>query len=144
MSGHNRRDSTGRCAGPFKRAPVSPDKERHMVEVEEAFKAVVDDFVNSAESEDQLSLFLLIATAAWNLSLRDEEDRRKYLTIFIERFNCPSYTWKGERFQTRDTVLELCDRKVKMYPELRHVIRSLDVEGAKHGLAYSIVSEAVE
>jgi len=31
-----------------------------------------------------------------------------------------------------------------MYPELRHVIRSLDVEGAKHGLAYSIVSEAVE
>jgi len=115
-----------------------------MEGIEKAFEAVVGDFVNSAETEEQLTLFSLIATAAWNVSLRAVEEREDLIRIFIERFNCPSFTWKGKTIETRGRILALCDRKVSIYPELKHVIKSLDVEGCEDGLRYSIVSEAVE
>ncbi len=38
------------------------------MDISTAFKEVVDDFVSSAETEEQFSLFPMIAVAAWNLS----------------------------------------------------------------------------
>lgn len=115
-----------------------------MVEVANAFKIVVDDFVNSAETEDQLGLFVAIATAAWNVSLRSDKERADLIQIFIDRFNCPEFTWKGKVIQTREKILELCDRKAKMYPEYKHMIKNIEVESAEDGLRYSVVSELLE
>ena len=114
-----------------------------MVEIGKAFKAVANDFLNSAQTEEQMTLFTLIATTAWNISLQAERERFDSIRVFIERFRCPSFTCKGKTISTRDKILELCDQKVRMYPELKDVIRSLDVEGSEYGLIYSVVSETV-
>jgi len=117
--------------------------EQNMVEIGKAFEAVANDFLNSAQTEEQLTLFILIATAAWNISLQAEGERLDSIRVFIERFRCPLFTCKGKTISTRDKIFELCDQKVRMYPELKHVIRSLDVESSEDGLIYSVVSEAV-
>lgn len=115
-----------------------------MAEIEKAFVAVADDFVNSAETEEQLSLFIMIAVAAWNVSVRAGKEREDFMRVFIERFNCPSFTWRGKTIQTREKILELCDRKLEVYPDLKRLITSLDVEDCEDGLKYSVTSKAVE
>jgi hypothetical protein len=94
-----------------------------------SFKEVVDDFVSSAETEEQLKIFPMIGVAARNLSNRTDAQREELIQIFIERFNCPTFTWHNTVIQTREKILELCGRKLRMYLELKQRIISLDVEG---------------
>ena len=81
-----------------------------MVEIGKAFKAVANDFLNSAQTEEQLTLFILVVTAASNISLQAEGERLDSIRVFIERFRCPSFTCKGKTISTRNKVLELCDQ----------------------------------
>jgi hypothetical protein len=111
-----------------------------LLDISLAFKEVVDDFVSSAETEEQFQLFPTIGVAAWNLSSRTEDQREELIQVFIERFNCPTFTWNNTVIQTREKILELCGRKLQMYPELKHRIINLDVEGMEDGLKYDVVS----
>ena len=106
-------------------------------------KDVVNDFVDSPETEEQLSLFLLIAIAGWNVSLHPEKDRAKFIGTFVERFNCPTFSHKGKPIDTTQKILELCDRKQNMYPELKFLVRELDVEDCRDGLKYFVISREV-
>jgi len=110
-----------------------------MDQVEQAFRDVMDEFLDSAQTEEQLSLFTLISTMGWNLSIHPEEEWPGMLRTFIERFGCPSYTVGGETLDTRQKVLELCRRKMTMCPDIRHVIRELEVEDHRDGLKYSVL-----
>lgn len=111
-----------------------------MVDISLAFKEVVDDFVSSAETEEQLQLFPMIGVAAWNLSSHPEDQREELIQVFIDRFNCPTFIWNSIFIKTREKILELCSRKLRMYPELKQRIISLDVEGMEDGLKYAVVS----
>ena len=111
-----------------------------MVDISLAFKEVVDDFVSSAETEEQLQLFPMIGVAAWNLSSHSDDQREELIQVFIDRFNCPTFIWNGIFIKTREKILELCSRKLRMYPELKQRIISLDVEGMEDGLKYAVVS----
>ncbi len=110
-----------------------------MRRVEQAFRDVMDEFLGSAQTEEQLSLFTLISTLGWNLSIRPEEEWPGMLRTLIDRFDCPSYAIGGETVDTRQKVLELCRRKMTMYPDMRHVIRELDIVDDKDGLKYSVL-----
>ena len=114
------------------------------MDISTAFKEVVDDFVSSAETEEQVSLFPMIAVAAWNLSYCSENQRAKRIKDFIDRFNCPTFTWESTVVQTKEKILELCKRKLRMYPELKQQIISLDIEGLEDGLKYTLVSKPIE
>jgi hypothetical protein len=111
-----------------------------LLDISLAFKEVVDDFVSSAETEEQFQLFPMIGVAAWNLSSRTEDQRDELIQVFIERFNCPTFIWNSTLIRTREKILELCSRKLRMYPELKQRIISLDVEGMEDGLKYDVVS----
>jgi hypothetical protein len=115
-------------------------RNQDMVDISIAFKEVVDDFVSSAETEEQLKIFPMIGVAAWNLSNRTDAQREELIQVFIERFNCPKFIWNNTVIQTREKILELCSRKLRMYPELKQRIISLDVEGMEDGLKYDVVS----
>ncbi len=99
----------------------------------------MDEFLDSAQTEEQLSLFALICTTGWNLSIHPKEEWPGMLRTFIERFDCPSYTIGGEAVDTQQKVLELCRRKMTMYPDMRHIIRELDIVDDKDGLKYSVL-----
>jgi len=114
------------------------------MDISSAFKEVVDDFVSSAETEEQFSLFPMIGVAAWNLSYCTENQRAERIKVFIDRFNCPTFTWKSTVVQTKEKILELCNRKLRMYPELKQRIISIDIEGLEDGLKYNIVSKPIE
>jgi hypothetical protein len=100
----------------------------------------VDDFVSSAETEEQFQLFPMMGVAAWNLSNHTEDQREKLIQVFIDRFTCPIFTWNSTLIQTREKILELCSRKLRMYPELKQRIISVDIEGMEDGLNYAVVS----
>ena len=111
-----------------------------MVDISFAFKEIVDDFVSSAETEEQFQLFPMIGVAAWNLSNYTEDQREEFINVFIDRFNCPTFIWNGTLIQTKEKILELCIRKLHMCPELKQRIISLDIEGMEDGLKYAVVS----
>lgn len=111
-----------------------------MVDITLAFKKLVHDFVSSADTEDQMRLFPLIGVAAWNLSNHTNDQQDELINVFIERFNCPTFLWDGTVIQTKEKILELCGEKLRMFPELKQKIISLEIEGLEDGLKYSIVS----
>ena len=111
-----------------------------MVDISLAFKEVVDDFVSSAETEEQLRLFPMMGLAAWNLSHHTEKQRAELIQVFIDRFNCPTFICDSTVMQTKEKILELCSRKLRMYPELKQRIISVDIEGMEDGLKYAVVS----
>ena len=111
-----------------------------MVDISPAFKEVVDDFVGSAETEEQFQLFPMMGVAAWNLSNHTEDQREGLIQVFIDRFNCPTFIWNSTVIQTKEKILELCSRKLRMYPELKQRIISVDIEGMEEGLKYAVVS----
>lgn len=111
-----------------------------MVDISLAFKEVVDDFVSSAETEEQFQLFPMMGVAAWNLSNHTADQREELIQVFIDRFNCPTFIWNSTLIQTREKILELCSRKLRMHPELKQRIISLDIEGMEDGLKYAVVS----
>lgn len=82
-----------------------------MVDISLAFKELVDDFVSSAETEEQFQLFPLMCVAVWNISNHNEKQRTELIQVFIERFNCPTFIWNGTVMQTRNKILELCGKK---------------------------------
>jgi len=114
------------------------------MDISSAFKDVVDDFVSSAETEEQLSLFPMIGVTAWNLSYCTENQRAERIKVFIDMWNCPTFTWESTVVQTKEKILELCNRKLRMYPELKQQIMSLDIEGLEDGLKYTIVSKPID
>ena len=114
------------------------------MDISSAFKEVVDDFVSSAETEEHLSLFPMIGVTAWNLSYCTENQRAERIKVFINRFNCPTFTWKNTVAQTKEKILDLCNKKMQMYPELNQLIISLDIEGLEDGLKYTIVSKPID
>jgi hypothetical protein len=65
------------------------------VDISLAFKEGVDDFVSSAETEEQFQLFPMIGVAAWNLSSSTEDQREELIQVFIDRFNCPKFIWNS-------------------------------------------------
>ncbi len=73
-----------------------------------AFKELVDDFVSSAETEEQFSLFPLMGVTAWNISNHTDKQRAELIQAFIDRFNCPTFIWNGTVMQTKGKILELC------------------------------------
>ena len=77
---------------------------------------------------------------AWNISNRTDKQRYELIQAFIDRFNCPTFIWNGTVMQTKGKILELCSRKLRMYPELNQRIVSLDIEGTEDGLRYAVVS----
>lgn len=111
-----------------------------MVDISFAFKEIVDEFVSSAETEEQFQLFPMIGVAAWNLSYHTENQREELIQVFIDRFNCPTFILNNNVTQTKGKILELCSRKLHMYPELKQRIISLDIEGMEDGLKYAVVS----
>ena len=116
------------------------NRNQDMVDISLAFKGLVDDFVSSAETEEQFQLFPMIGVAAWNLSNHTVEQREEFINVFIERFNCPTFILNSNLIQTREKILELCSRKLRMYPDLKQRIISLDIEGMEDGLKYTVVS----
>ena len=110
-----------------------------IVDISFAFKEVVDDFVISAETEEQFQLFPMIGVTAWNLSNYTADKREELIQVFIDRFNCPTFIWNSTIIQTKEKILELCSRKLRMYPELKQRIISLDIEGMEDGLKYAVV-----
>lgn len=120
-------------------APVGPLQRRDAMEIGDSFKDVMNGFLDSARTEEQLTLFLLIATMAWNLSVHPQEEWPELLGAFIERFGCPSFEFGGQSIDTSKKIVELCARKTRMYPDLKHLIRELEVEDHKDGLKYSVV-----
>ena len=114
------------------------------MEIAEAFKDVMNDFLESAETEEQLNFFLLVVTAAWNLSLQPEEQRADFVRLFIKKFGCTSFLWAGRLVNTRHKILELSHRKMAMYPELKHLVSQVEVEDSEDGLEYSMVSQALD
>jgi hypothetical protein len=111
-----------------------------MVDISLAFKELVDDFVSSAETEDQFRLFPMMCVAAWNLSNHTEKQRAELIQVFIDRFNCPTFIWRSTVMQTKEKILELCSRKLRMYPELKQRIISVDIEGMEDGLKYAVAA----
>jgi hypothetical protein len=128
------------CYLPVPEIRIGIKKNQDMVDISLAFKELVDDFVSSAETEDQFQLFPMIGVAAWNLSNNTVDQREELIKVFIDRFNCPTFIWDNTVIQTREKILELCSRKLRMYPELKQRIISLDIEGMEDGLKYTIVS----
>lgn len=114
------------------------------MDISTAFKEVVDDFISSAETEDQLSFFLTLAVTAWNVSLHDENQRRDLIKIFIDRFERPTFTWEDHVISTEEKILDICNKKIMMYPDLRRQIVSLDMEGLEDGFQYSVISRPTE
>lgn len=112
-----------------------------MVDISLAFKALVDEFVNSAETEEQLQLFSMIGVAAWNLSNQTDQQRADAIQVFIDRFNCPTFICNSTIIQTKDKILELCSRKLRLCPELKQRILSVDMEGMNSGFKYTVVTQ---
>lgn len=115
-----------------------------QVDISTAFKDVVDDFISSAETEDQLSFFIMLAVMGWNVSLHAENQRRDMIKIFIDRLDRPTFTWENDLINTEEKILDICNKKILMYPDLRRQIVSLDMEGLEEGFTYSVISKPIE
>lgn len=112
-----------------------------MVDISLAFKALVDEFVNSAETEEQLQIFFMIGIAAWNFSNQTDQQQADAIQVFLDRFNCPTFIWNSTIIQTKDKILELCSRKLRLCPELKQRILSVDMEGMNSGFKYTVVTQ---
>jgi hypothetical protein len=115
-----------------------------MDDMTAAFIEFADDFISSAEAKEHLALFPMIAAAAWNIADQTEESRDRNIQLFIEKFRCPTFVWNGATRRTKDKILELCDRKLRLFPDILQKIAGLDIEGTDDGLIYTVVSKTAQ
>lgn len=103
-----------------------------------AFQAFAKDFVDSAKTEEDLALFASAATTAWNASMQDESMTETAISTFIDRFACPTLTVSGATVNTGQKIRELAERRHQLFPDIRAIIRALELEDRGDGLHFKV------
>jgi hypothetical protein len=119
--------------------PCSP-----TVDLTTAFKDVAGEFIDSARDATELELFLSMATTAWNVSVRGPSEADEMISTFIERFECKTFQLRRATIDVRRRVLDLADRKTRLYPDLMVIIRETQCQDRRDGLYLAVTrAEAV-
>ena len=111
----------------------SPVPNSPTVDLTTAFKDVAGDFIDSARKRTELELFLSIAIAAWNVSVRGPAEADDMISTFIESFECKTFQVRRNTVDVRRKVLDLADRKTRLYPDLMVIIRESQCQDRREG-----------
>ena len=110
--------------------------------IEIAFKDVMNDFIQKAKTEEQLSLYKFIALTAWNITAYPANNHSGMIDLFIKRFNCEQVEIDGINHDTKEVILWFANRKTVTYPDFSEIIISVNVTSGSDGLKYEIKSSA--
>jgi hypothetical protein len=105
-----------------------------------AFSDYASGFIDAAETDAELDLFVKIAILGWNVGVQPVEMREELIGGFIDRFRQASFVFHGKMRSIRHQVLRLAARKSRMCPDVDVVIRRLEFQDCREGLRLRVTA----
>ena len=104
----------------------------------ELFTEYCSEFLQSAESLDNLFAFSAVAITAWNNTSRGDEERKDAVENLKKRLKCEKISNKGRTYSIDELVQKMIDLKRRDFDTHVFMIKKADFENDPDSLRINV------
>lgn len=106
------------------------------IKMSDALEEVITPFMDEVETLDAMKKLVGLGTMAWNIALMTPDEQNKNIQTLVERLSHePEH---AEILST--TIHKMIQRKQILYPDVKRVIMSFEIEDTRDGWYISVAS----